>query len=154
MSYDFFLTGGICLLAISCNNFKIITSCKNIIQKMWGREEKLKNKLTLDKDYGPVDLVVEIIYNTSFPYQNIFLDVEINDETGKAVLNKKDQMIMLFDGKGRPINRQIFGDMSLRCTLMENFHLKSGTYNVNITQKTRMDKLRGVEKIKLLVIKY
>lgn len=133
---------------LSCDHYRTICKCENVIVEQWNRNSVIKNKMTIDKDYNNVGLLIDIHYDDDVQYQNIFLCVKLIDGDGNIMFEKKDLMFMLFDStSGVPLGRKVFRKQHLEFLITDELKLKKGTYQLEIKQMTRAENLCGIKKI-------
>jgi gliding motility-associated lipoprotein GldH len=133
----------------SCERSQTISSCENLVNEQWNREDILQNYLTVGEHNANGSLTVDVYYGVEVQYQNIFLWVRLSDIEGTVVFEKKDLMLMLFDAKtGVPLGRKIFEEQHLEFLVEKSLKIKKGIYKIKISQITRAENLCGIKKIK------
>ncbi len=136
---------------ISCENHTILSSEKDIENQVWTYRDTFSTDFSIKNNNIPYDIMLNIVYNDEYPFQNIYLRITDNF-TGKKNIDTVN--INLYNKYGMVKGEKRGKDYDLSTILRKSFKFPATKkYSIKIEQYTRNDSLQGVSAVNLYINK-
>ncbi|MBO5720803.1 MAG: gliding motility lipoprotein GldH [Bacteroidales bacterium] len=135
------------LLCYSCTQSTITHTYQSLPYSGWERDSILNYTVVVDSLTGKCNIDIELAYNNSYPYSNIYLFVSANDSTENCIFSDTLN-IVLADEFG-----QWKGDGWGSLYQQREWYKKhyafptEGVYEIRIKQGMRDNPIQGIEKV-------
>lgn len=126
------------LLLSACGPEVIFQKAYDFEDEIWNADELAVFEVEIPDVSIPTDFFYNIRYRREYPYQNLYVQLQIEDSTG-AVLLSQLQNISLFDAKtGEPKGKGLGSSKDREIRGLKEYTFPSpGTYTIKVEQRNR-----------------
>lgn len=125
-----------CLYA--CDEERVFEQNKDISNHRWHKDSTLHFQVEIDDADIPYHIYYNIRNAVSYPAQNIYLHIDVQDSTGRSLSTDLNN-IELFDPKtGKPYGDGLGDIFDHRVLVLENFEFPyAGPYQIEVQHRMR-----------------
>lgn len=137
-----FRTSVLILLALpflyACDENRVFEQNKDIKNHTWHKDSTLHFNVEITDADLPYHIYYNVRNSVSYPAQNIYLNIEIQDSTGRSLSSDLNN-IELFDPKtGKPYGDGLGDIFDHRIRVLENFQFPyAGPYQIDVQHRMR-----------------
>jgi gliding motility-associated lipoprotein GldH len=125
-------------LLYACDNTRVFEQNKDIQNHAWHKDSTLHFQVNISDADMPYHIYYNVRNSVSYPAQNIYLHIEIQDSTGRTLSSDLNN-IELFDPKtGKPYGDGLGDIFDHRVRVLENFQFPyAGPYQIDVEHRMR-----------------
>lgn len=135
------------LLCLSCTQTTVFHQYESIPQGEWSRNNILNFEVEIDSTNLESNIDVELTYNNSYPYSNLYLFVSATD-TAANFLFSDTVNITLADEYGKWLGKGWGASYQQVIEYKNSYRFpSSGNYNISIKHGMRDNPISGIERV-------
>jgi gliding motility-associated lipoprotein GldH len=141
--YPSFLLIIIFIMALqSCDKKTIFNQNKDFDKANWFVKDECKFEVEITDPAQPYNLYYNVRNNLTYPYYNLYITRYLYDETGKKLLEKLDEVILVDEKTGKPKGTGLGDIFDHKILIVKDLKLpKKGKYTIKIKQTMRQNPL-------------
>lgn len=144
---------GLCCLFLfsGCEQNVIATKSIDMID-VWTYEDELDLQFNIDDTDGKYDLLLDIIHDPSFGYENLYVIIKTSFPSGEVT---KDVVSLNLAGpRGSWLGKCNNTKCSIEILLNAAFAFKeTGSYTLSLAQHSREESLQGIKQVSFRLVK-
>lgn len=125
-------------LFYACDENRVFEQNKDITDHAWHKDSTLHFQVEISETDVPYHIYYNVRNSVSYPAQNIYLHIEVQDSTGSPISSDLNN-IELFDPKtGEPYGEGLGDIFDHRIRVLENFQFPyAGPYLIDVQHRMR-----------------
>lgn len=140
----------LCLAAVfsGCQSAQPIQKMLALPEEGWHQDSTLQLTFSVPEAGQRFDLLYQLQYQESYPFDNIYLKYWLTDPKGDTLISSLDNLFLFEPRVGKPIGSGLANHRMLDAYFLKNILLQqAGDYTVHLKQYMRKQKLEGIRQI-------
>lgn len=148
----FFIFCILSLILMGCSGDVLLDKEEKVNESAWTYQDTLVYEFTVEDTTKSVDFMLDVKYKTDFGYENLYTEVTTIFPNGDNT--KETLSFELRSAEALDQTKCSGSDCIVPILMLENANFsQKGKHTIKINQYSRVDSLRGVESLRLSILR-